>query len=113
MNRRDVVGIDFLPAVDVIEQFGRSALRAHQGGLDLVLVQEAEQVFRLHQSGRSVMIDEEYLAVQLGTAIDEGCDVGIDHLSAELKDAEDLRHTSCLEQDDGRWLRESLLSMRA
>src|SRR3954466_8352787 len=30
----DVGGIDFLPAVDMVEQFGRRALRAHQGRFD-------------------------------------------------------------------------------
>ena len=51
MNRRNVVGIDLLPAVDMIEQLGRRTLRAQQGRLDLVRIEQAEQIFRLHQSG--------------------------------------------------------------
>jgi hypothetical protein len=33
MNGGDVVGVGFLPAVDLIEQLGRSTLGAHQGGV--------------------------------------------------------------------------------
>ena len=46
VNCGDVVGIDFLPAVKVIEQLGRGALRPHQGRLDLVLLKQPEQAIK-------------------------------------------------------------------
>src|SRR6202171_6286419 len=58
VDRGDVVGIDLLPAVEVIEQFCRSTLGAHQGRFDVVLFQQPEQVFRLHQSASRVRSEE-------------------------------------------------------
>src|SRR5476651_2002489 len=84
MDGGDVVGIDLLPAVDVIEQFGGGTLRAHQGRLDLVLFQQAEQVFRLHQAGGGVVVDEEFLAVEFGAAVDESGDAVGDQIAAEI-----------------------------
>src|SRR6202035_5000749 len=74
MDGGDVVGVDLLPAVDMVEQFRRRALRAHQGRLDLVLLQQPEQVFRLHQAGGRVVVDEEFLAVEFSAAVNEGGD---------------------------------------
>src|SRR5882724_12233710 len=84
MYRRDAVGIDLLPAVDVIEQLGRRTLRPQQGRLDLVRVRSEEQVFRLHQSGCVVVIDEEGLAEQCGAAVDEGRNAACDQVAAEI-----------------------------
>src|SRR5271167_3693451 len=78
VDGREVVGIYLLPAVDVIEQFARRTLRAHQGRLDLVLVEQTEQVFRFHQSGGGIVIDEELLAIEFGAAVDEGGDAVFD-----------------------------------
>src|SRR5262249_41375218 len=44
MNGRNVVSINFLPTIEVIEQLGCRALCAHQGRLDLVLLEKAKQV---------------------------------------------------------------------
>ena len=33
MNGGDIIGIDFLPAIDMVEQLGRRALGAQQGRL--------------------------------------------------------------------------------
>ena len=72
MDGRDIVGIDFLPAVEVIEPPGRRTPSAHQGRFDLVVVEQAEQVLRLHQAGGGVLVDEESLAMEFGAAVDEG-----------------------------------------
>src|SRR6266851_5354887 len=83
MNRRDIVCKDLLPAVDVVEQFGRSALRAHQRRLDLVLIQQPEQIFRFHQPAGGVVIEKEFLAIKFGSAVDEGRDAIGDQITAE------------------------------
>src|SRR6266478_1539613 len=74
MDGGDVVGIYFLPAVDVIEQLGRGTLRAHQGRLDAVLIQQPEQILRLHQSAGGIVVDEKFLTEKFGAAVDEGCE---------------------------------------
>src|SRR5260370_560452 len=60
VNGGDVVGIDFLPAVEVIEQSGRGTLRAHQGCFDPVFLKQPEQVFRFHQPAGGVVVDKEF-----------------------------------------------------
>jgi len=66
MYRCDAVGIDLLPAVDVIEQLGRSTLRPQQGRLDIVRVEQTEQVFGSSIPDALFVIDEEGLAEQFG-----------------------------------------------
>jgi hypothetical protein len=44
----------FCPAVDMIEQLGRGALRPHQRRFDFVFLKQPEQMFRLLQSNRDL-----------------------------------------------------------
>ena len=58
VNDGDVVGMDFLPAIDMIEQLRRCALRVQQRRLDVVLREQAEQTIRLRLTERGVVIEE-------------------------------------------------------
>src|SRR6202021_311701 len=84
MNGGDVVGIYLLPPIHMIEQLGRGTLRPHQRRLDLVLVQQAKQIARLHQSAGGVVIDHEFFAEQFGSPVDEGGDAIGDEEAAKI-----------------------------
>jgi hypothetical protein len=70
MDGDDVVGVCLLPAIDMIEQFDRRALRAHQGRRTFVRIEQAEQIAWLRAGGGAV-IDEEFFALEFGAAVDE------------------------------------------
>src|SRR5205823_3290708 len=97
----DIVAKYLLPAVDVIEQFGRGTLRPHQRRLDAVLRQQPEQVFRLHQSAGGVVVDKEFFAVEFGTAVDEWGDTVGDQIAAEIVIVEDARQIQFFQFGNG------------
>jgi hypothetical protein len=77
--------MDFLPAVEMIEQLCRRTLRSRQRRLDVVILQQPEQSFRLDQLAGEVMIDHEFLAEQFGAAVDEGRNTAGDQMAADLR----------------------------
>ena len=72
VNRRNVVGVDLLPAIQVVEQDVRGAPRPHQRRLDVVFFQQTKKNLRLHQAAGGVVVDEEFFAIEFGAPVDEG-----------------------------------------
>ena len=91
VDRRNVVGIDLLPAVDVIEQFV-AALCVRINVASILYSSSRRNKFSGSiRPGRSVVIDKEFLAVQFGAAVDERRDAVGDQIAAEIVVVEHAR----------------------
>jgi len=71
VNDGYVVGIEPLPSLDVIEELYARHISPKQGGIDLILLQQARQEFGLLAFRGLEEVHDETLAVKFGAAVYE------------------------------------------
>ena len=96
-----LVGVDALPAANVVEQADGRRRRRQQHGIDLICLEKIEKPADVLELERTVIGHFERFAVELGTPVDEHRHLPPDHIAAEWQIVENPLGIAPLQGIDG------------